>query len=136
MSYLTPAELIARFDQSEHDAVLADLSVAEQTAKVAAAIEDAEGVVNSYLSRRYSLPVATTALLKRLVADIARFHLYEDIASQEVRERYDDQLSFLKDIAAGRADLAGADAEGDVDAQGSGCVLVGGGATAMDFSGY
>lgn len=137
MAYLTHTELAERFDQAELDELFMGLSETEKQNKLTAAIDDAEGLANAYLSKRYCVPVAAGSLIKRVVADIARFHLFENLASAEVRERYDDQLKFLKDIAANRADLSGASEESEAISSGAaGGVLVGGSATPIDMEGY
>lgn len=137
MAYLSDTELAERFDQAELDELFMGLSQAAKQKKLSAAIDDAEAVANAYLSKRYRVPVAAGSLIKRVVADIARFHLFENLASAEVRERYDDQIKFLKDVAANRADLSGASEESEAIAGGAaGGVLVGGGAEPIDMEGY
>ena len=80
---------------------------------VAGALADADEVINSYLGRRYDLPLATTpAALKRVAADVARFLLYKDDPTEAVQNAHDGALAWLKDVSAGKAvlDIAGEEA--------------------------
>ena len=109
MAYLTAQEFIDRFDQGEMDALVKGLPVDDADEKIIAAIADAEGFVNGYLNKRYSTPIAnSTSMLKRCVAALARYYMYDNHTPERVRVSYEDQVSFLKDVAAGKADLAGA----------------------------
>ena len=125
MAYLTPTELIARFDQDEVDELVGQLDQATADAKIAAAIADAEAEVNSALSVRYTIPVADSSLLKRIVGDIARFLLHDNLATAEVRERYEDRVKLLDQIASGKRGLAGSTSDAVVGvASDTGGVLV------------
>ena len=65
--------------------------------QLVAAIDDAEGLVNGYLSVRYVLPLTFVPLLvSNWVADIVRFKLWDNKASAEVRQRYEDVLRQLE----------------------------------------
>lgn len=78
------------------------------TAAVTRALEAATGEIDTYLARRYQLPLAEVpSFLKQLCVDIAlyRLALSADVASAEHRARYEDALSHLKAIADGRAAL-------------------------------
>ncbi len=73
---------------------------------VARALSDAEAEVNSYLASRYTLPLVTVPLiLVRLTCDIARYCLYEDRVTDQVRDRYKDAVTLLKGIAEGKVSL-------------------------------
>lgn len=64
----------------------------------------ATGEIDTYLARRYQLPLPEVpAFLTQLCVDIAlyRLALAADVASTEHRTRYEDALSHLKAIAAG-----------------------------------
>lgn len=118
MTYATQTDLVDRFGSAEL-VQLTDRATpatgAIDTAVLGKALADADDTINSYLSIRYALPLASApAILKRLAADIARYALYEDRVTEAVQKRYDDAIRFLKDVAAGRAsvgpDGAGAEA--------------------------
>lgn len=70
------------------------------------ALEDADGLIDSYLAGRYALPLADVPkILKRYACDIARFYLWKDNAGEIVRQAYQDAEKFLKDVAAGKAGI-------------------------------
>ena len=80
-------------------------------AVVAKAIDSATGTFDSYARTRYTLPVPVTPLVKSICIDIAVYSLQRKRATYkegvfEVRKTaYDEAISKLKDIAAGRAAL-------------------------------
>lgn len=80
---------------------------------VARALILSSGEMDTYIGRRYSLPLAaltppSAAHLTQLCVDIAvyRLALSQDVATTEHRVRYDDALSVLTKIADGRAALS------------------------------
>ena len=110
MRYATQADLVARFGTTEL-AQLTDRTAGTviDAAVVAAALADADALVDGYLAQRYALPVTPTpALLLRVACDIARFLLHGKAAGEKVRDAYDDALKLLRDLADGRAALPGA----------------------------
>jgi phage gp36-like protein len=110
MPYATQADLETRFGTDE----LAQLTdrvngtLVEATV-VAAALADADALIEGYLAQRYALPVSPVpTLLLRIACDVARFLLHGKSAGEKVREAYDDAVKLLRDLAAGRAALPGA----------------------------
>lgn len=109
MPYITQAQLIDRFGQPE----LIQLTDRDGsagaivTAVLDAAIMDASEEIDSYLRvvRTLPLPAPVPARLVRVAGDLARYHLYDDRATEEVRTRYEDAIRWLRDVAAGRASL-------------------------------
>ena len=101
-------------------------------AAIARALEMASGEIDTYLARRYALPLPVTpAHLVQLCVDIAlyRLALSADVASEEHRRRYEDALGVLTKIADGRAALvlpAAAPAEGEEPVTGAKPIVVGG----------
>ena len=74
---------------------------------VLSAIEDASAEIDSYVAVRYTLPLSDVPpLLRRLCCDIARFRLYDDSPTEEVRRRYDSALEQLQRVARGELLLA------------------------------
>lgn len=70
------------------------------------ALDDADGMVDSYLAGRYALPLASVPkILKRYACDIARFFLWKDNAGETVRRAYEDAQKFLKAVASGSVSL-------------------------------
>ena len=67
--------------------------------------------IDSYLAVRYVLPLTETpAQVKHLAVDLAIYHLYSRRGMMlEIRgKNYDKAVAFLKDVAAGRAEIIGA----------------------------
>lgn len=107
MAYLTKPDFEARFGADELLA-LTDrdgLGVVGDAVFAQAAL-DAQAEVDVYLAARYALPLASVpAVLVQLCADIARYRLWADRASEEVRKRYEDVLRLLRQIASGAVAL-------------------------------
>lgn len=108
LTYTCQAELEARFGAKE----LLDLTRGNEEPavvdeeQVRRAVTDAQGEVDSFLRGRYRLPFSSVIPeLTRLASDIARFRLYADRASVEVRRRYDDALAQLRRLSSGEAQL-------------------------------
>jgi phage gp36-like protein len=71
---------------------------------IADALSDATEEVNAYISTRYDLPLATVpARLVKVTADIAFYQLHPAAAPDDVRQRYDDAIAFLKQVSMGNA---------------------------------
>jgi len=111
MPYCTVQDLIDRFGETE----ILELTDRDQSGavdEVAAngAIEDASAEVDGYIGSKYSLPLdSPPAVLTRIAADIARYRLHDNLATEEVRKRYDDALRFLKSVGKGEISLGVAD---------------------------
>lgn len=74
------------------------------------AILDACGEMDGYIATRYSLPLAeTTNQLRTLAMDIALYRLgllqRQGGDLEAVKDRYDDSIRFLRDLAKGLATL-------------------------------
>lgn len=115
MTYAVQQDLIDRFGADE----LVQLTDRANpptgqidTTVVARALTDADEMVNSYVAKRYDLPLASVpGLVKRLACDTARYFLHGQSATEQVVKAHDQAIEQLKDIAAGRAvlDIAGAE---------------------------
>jgi phage gp36-like protein len=76
---------------------------------VARALEDASAEIDLYLAARYAVPVAPSPpQLAQLCCDIARYRLWQPAPPEGVRLAYQDAVRALRDLADGRAVLAGA----------------------------
>lgn len=76
------------------------------TAAFERAAADGDGLINSYLAGRYTLPLETVpALIQGIALDIYRYKLGRNAEEKDVRQRYDDALKTLRDIATGMLDL-------------------------------
>ena len=110
MSYATQQDLIDRFGREE----LAQLTDRDSGQVIDAevlgrALTDADAEIDGYLAARYCLPLASSpAVLTRLAADIARYRLWADRASEAVRKRYEDAVRDLRQISSGAIVIDGA----------------------------
>lgn len=107
MPYATQADLISRFDEREIVELSDRANVGViNTAVVAGKLADAEAEINIYLQGRYALPLPSVpSVLVRVACDIARYHLYDNRATEAVTQRYKDAIAFLKGVAKGDVHL-------------------------------
>ena len=110
MTYATQTDLVQRFGATEIAQLTDPAAGATIDATVVArALGDADAQIDLSLTKRYALPLATVpAVLVRIAADIARYQLWSDRASAEVRARYKDATALLDRIASGDVLLGGA----------------------------
>jgi len=79
------------------------------TVRVERTLDDAGQEINTYLAARYDTPIDPAPdILARLCADIARYRLYENRVTEDVRNRYRDAVAMLRDLASGKATLPSA----------------------------
>ncbi len=70
------------------------------------ALEDATAEMDVYIGTQYALPLASVpVVLKGICCDVARYRLFGEKASDEVRRRFDDAVTLLNRIAKGTASL-------------------------------
>lgn len=77
-------------------------------AAVALAIEAAQAQIDPYLRKRYVLPLASVPpILRQCAIDLACWQLAPaaDRMSEEIEKRAKLRLDFLKDVAAGKAEI-------------------------------
>lgn len=100
--YATEADLVARFGEE-----ISNLKVmVSNPTFVEDAIQDATEEINGYIGDRYPLPLPNVpSNLKRMACDIARYRLYFQQPTDEVRKRYEDAVAFLKRVADNKAHL-------------------------------
>ena len=110
MPYATLQDLVDRFGYEQ----LAQLSdrdagaVIDETV-VGRALADADAEIDGYLTALYALPLASVpALLVRMACDIARYRLFGDRVTEQVRQLYTDAVRDLKAIASGTIKIDGA----------------------------
>ena len=108
MAYATQSNLIERFGEQE----LIDILPGEgpetiDAALVTVALDDATNEINTYLAERFTLPLEETPpVLVQVTCDIARYKYYSVHATDEVKERYDARIKWLKSVVDGKAGLA------------------------------
>lgn len=109
MTYAVQQDLVDRFGSAE----LAQLTdpvagVTIDATVVARALSDAQADIDTRLSARYALPLASVpAVLVRVAADLARYYLWDAQASEQVRNRFKDAVSLLDKLASGAVLLSG-----------------------------
>lgn len=100
--YATEADLVARFGEEIGNLKL----MVSNPTFVDDAIQDATEEINGHIGGRYPLPLPNVpSNLKRMACDIARYRLYFEQPTEEVRKRYEDAIAFLKRVADNKAHL-------------------------------
>jgi phage gp36-like protein len=73
---------------------------------VDAALASADHLIDGYLAGRYTLPLTDIPpLLTDIAGAIARYRLWKDRASDQVRIDYEDAVATLRRIASGEVQL-------------------------------
>jgi phage gp36-like protein len=100
--------------QTELAALTAESGEVPDGQVVAEAIARADAEIDAACGLRYTVPFSPAPeLVKSLAADLAVYHLYSrrGVAPEVWRQKYQDALAFLKQVAAGQATLAGSGGE-------------------------
>jgi phage gp36-like protein len=111
MAYCTQADIVKLLPEGELAQLTAETGSTPDAAVVSEAIAKAGAEIDAYLAVRYVLPLETTPnQVKHLAVDLAIYHLYSRRGMMlEIRgKNYDKAVAFLKDVAAGRAEIIGA----------------------------
>lgn len=107
MVYCTVQDMIDRFGEG-HMIELTDranLGIIDDGV-MDRALSDAQSEIDSYLAARYPLPLASvTPVLVRLTADITRYYLHDQAATDQVVARYKAAVALLRDISSGKGTL-------------------------------
>jgi phage gp36-like protein len=113
MTYCTQQDLITRYGQDELIQLTDKQNLGQlDTDVINSAIADADSIINGYLGSRFSLPITPIPRsLVRIGCELSRYYLYENLAPDEVNDRYKQAIQMLKDIAAGKMSI-GISAEG------------------------
>ena len=97
--YATRDDMVKRYSLTEVSQLERYLSGGES---VAAAIADAGSIIDGWIGAKYAVPLEYPPdNIKIFVCDIARYLLWKSKASEEVRRRYDDAMSYLKGVSKG-----------------------------------
>lgn len=100
--YAIEPDLVARFGEEIGNLKL----MVSNPTFVDDAIQDATEEINGHIGGRYPLPLPNVpSNLKRMACDIARYRLYFEQPTEEVRKRYEDAIAFLKRVADNKAHL-------------------------------
>ena len=97
--YATRDDMVKRYSLAEVSQLERYLSGGES---VNAAIADAGSIIDGWIGAKYAVPLEYPPdNIKIFVCDIARYLLWKSKASEEVRRRYDDAMSYLKGVSKG-----------------------------------
>lgn len=111
MPYCATADFITTFGEQEAVAVTnlyTPGAIAIDEANLEQALTDASALIDGYIQGRVTLPLEDDripATLKACCADIARYRLDRNRCREEVRIRYEDWISWLKDVSKGVVNL-------------------------------
>lgn len=105
-AYATKNDMIARFGIAELIQRTDDVDSGEiGERKLNFALTDASAEIDSYLGR-YSLPLSSIPpVLIRIACDVARYYLYDDIMTDEVKERYKLARDYMTSVSKGTVTL-------------------------------
>lgn len=111
MAYLTTADYIERYGEQETIRLTDETRSGQyDSAKVQTAIDDATEEVDSYLGKRYKIPIIDPPRLVRgMVAILARDYLSTTRPAADVTREADRVRAQLKDISRGLMTLPGVD---------------------------
>lgn len=109
MPYATQQDLVDRFGEEEL-IQLTDRTNLPQSAidatVVARALADADAKIDSHVGARYSLPLATPQpALVPVACAIARYGLYGNRVTEQVRTAFRDAERYLESVANGKVKL-------------------------------
>ena len=97
--YATRDDMVKRYSLAEVLQLERYLTGSES---VDAAIADAGSIIDGWIGAKYAVPLEYPPdNIKIFVCDIARYLLWKSKASEEVRRRYDDAMSYLKGVSKG-----------------------------------
>jgi len=97
--YATRDDMVKRYSLTEVSQLERYLTGSES---VDAAIADAGSIIEGWIGAKYAVPLEYPPdNIKIFVCDIARYLLWKSKASEEVRRRYDDAMSYLKGVSKG-----------------------------------
>lgn len=105
MAYATRTELVARYGADE----IEQRESALPPGAVDRALADADTEIDSFLATRYTVPLSPVPdNVARIAAVMARYQLLGDAVTELARKSYEDARAWLRDVAAGRAQINGA----------------------------
>jgi phage gp36-like protein len=109
VSYCAKSDLVQRYGTDELSQ-LTDETAAQSTddLEITNACDEASSLIDSYLSARYAVPLASVpTMVRKWACAIARKFLWKDRAGadSEVTAAYEDALKQLRDVARGLSGL-------------------------------
>lgn len=110
--YASEQDLDAAWSRSLIDLLTIDeTTTLRDGVKIAAVLDRADALIDSYLARRYEVPIQATEsgviTLRRIAVDLAVGDLATsaDRATEIIENRRKDAVAFLRDVASGKADI-------------------------------
>ena len=102
--YASRVDMVQRFGEQETASLEDPSNIGVSDAAITAeALQDATEELNSYVAVRYSVPLPQVpAPLVRACCDVARFRLYKDRPTEEVKYRYERTVKWLEQLALGK----------------------------------
>jgi phage gp36-like protein len=109
MAYATKQQMIASYGEDEVIQVT-DRAVPPtgeiDDAVLDQALEEASALIDTYVAKRYDLPLASTpTVLRNLCMVISFYQLTRNRYTEEIRKAYDDAMTYLKSLSAGHVIL-------------------------------
>lgn len=111
MPYIDQQQLVTRFGEAELQALAPDGQGGIDADTVARACVDAAGEIDARLvAAGYTTPLnPVPSVVTAHAADIARYRLYDEHATEVVIARYQHAIKFLRDVARGEVMLGSND---------------------------
>lgn len=106
MAYSVLEDLLKMIPEEELAQITTESGDDPDPAIVAEAISQADAEIDSYLGKRYQVPLSPVPpRVKALSVDLAIYHLYSrrSVAPPVRRQNYEAAVAFLKQVAAGQA---------------------------------
>jgi phage gp36-like protein len=106
MAYSVLEDLLKMIPEEELAQITTESGDDPDPTIVAEAISQADAEIDSYLGRRYQVPLSPVPpRVKALSVDLAIYHLYSrrSVAPPVRRQNYEAAVAFLKQVAAGQA---------------------------------
>lgn len=125
--YITTSDLVQKIPEKTQGLLTDDgTTLNKDSAILDEAILEAEGEFESYVAKRYDLPVqaedgTVPPKVKSTIITLSKYHLYarRDAISKEIQVQYDAATSWLNKVARGHATIPLLDASDNVESEGT-----------------
>jgi phage gp36-like protein len=109
MAYATQSDLLQRMNLQQLTQLTDDAKAGVPDATIVnGELEEASGIVDGYCRIRYVTPLQLSNVVIRVTRDIAVYQIWSrrpQAMPETVRQRYEDAMALLKDVATGKAVL-------------------------------
>lgn len=114
MAYCAKADIEQLIPEQELAELTTESGSTPDAGVVAECIAKADAEIDSYLGVKYTVPTAP-ARVKSLSEDISIYYLFtrRSVAPELRQKNYDNAISYLRDVAAGKAVLIDGSTEAD-----------------------